>query len=67
MISGSVRAAALAAAPIRQEDYRKWLRFIAEHRLGINEIQPPPKFSYHEGKVTMDAAEFDETARLLLR
>jgi hypothetical protein len=45
------------------EDYRKWLRFIAEHRLGINEIQPAPKFSYHEGKVTMDAAGFDETAR----
>jgi hypothetical protein len=46
------------------EDYRQWLRFIAEHRLGINEIQPAPNFSYHEGKVTMDAAGFDETARL---
>ncbi len=46
------------------EDYRKWIRFIAEHRLGINEIQPAPNFSYHEGKVTMDAAGFDETARL---
>ena len=43
-------------------DYRRWLRFIAEHRLGLNEIKPPPKFSYHNGKVTMDAAEFDETA-----
>jgi len=42
---------------------RKWLRFIAQHRLGINEIDPPPKFSYHEGKVAMDAAEFDEAAR----
>ena len=46
-----------------KEDRRKWLRFIAEHRLGINEIQPPPRFSYHEGKVSMDAAEFDEAAR----
>jgi len=45
------------------EGRRKWLRFIAEHRLGVNEIHPPPKFSYHDGKVTMDAAEFDETAR----
>lgn len=46
-----------------KEDQRKWLRFIAEHRLGINEIHPPPKFSYQDGKVTMDAAEFDEMAR----
>ena len=45
------------------EAYRKWLRFIAEHRLGINGIHPPPKFSYHEGKVEMDAAEFDDMAR----
>ena len=44
------------------EDRRKWLRFIAEHRLGINEIHPPPKFSYRDGEVTMDAAEFDEAA-----
>ena len=46
-----------------KEDQREWLRFIAEHRLGINEINPPPKFSYHDGKVTMDAAGFDEAAR----
>lgn len=49
-----------------KEDQRKWLRFIAEHRLGINEINPPPKFSYHEGKVTMDAAGFDEMAGFCL-
>jgi hypothetical protein len=42
---------------------RRWLRFMAEHRLGINEIQPPPKFNYEAGKVSMDATEFDETAR----
>jgi hypothetical protein len=46
-----------------REDRHKWLRFIAEHRLGINEIEPPPKFSYQDGKVAMDAAEFDEAAR----
>jgi hypothetical protein len=44
------------------EDYRRWLRFIAEHRLGLNEIHPPPKFGYKDGKVTMDAAAFDEAA-----
>jgi len=44
------------------EAQRKWLRFIAEHRLGINEIRPPPQFSYRDGKVTMDAAAFDEMA-----
>ena len=46
-----------------QETRRRWLRFMAEHRLGINEIYPPPKFNYHEGKVNMDATEFDEAAR----
>jgi hypothetical protein len=45
------------------EDFRKWLRFIAEHRLGINGIHPPPNFTYHDGKVTMDATGFDEMAR----
>ncbi len=42
---------------------RRWLRFIAEHRLGIDAIQPSPKFNYQGGKVTMDAAEFDEEAQ----
>ncbi len=46
-----------------KEAQRNWLRFIAEHRLGINEIEPPPKFTYREGKVIMDATEFDEMAR----
>ncbi len=45
------------------EKYRKWLRFIAEHRLGIDEIRPAPEFKYKDGKVTMDAAGFDEAAR----
>ncbi|MBN2506410.1 MAG: DUF4091 domain-containing protein [Verrucomicrobia bacterium] len=42
----------------------KWLRFIAEHRLGIDGIEPPPKFALRDGQVTMDAAGFDATARL---
>jgi hypothetical protein len=46
-----------------REDHRKWLRFMAEHRLGIDEIHPPPTFTYQDGKVTMNATEFDEMAR----
>lgn len=42
---------------------RRWLRFLAEHRIAINDIEPAPKFTYRDGKVTMDAAGFDETAR----
>ena len=30
--------------------------------MGINGIQPPPKFTYHDGKVSMDATEFDDMA-----
>lgn len=45
-----------------REDRRKWLRFLADYRLGIDAIHPPPKFNYQNGKVTMDASEFDEMA-----
>ncbi len=48
--------------PKSPPEYRKWLRFIAEHRLGIDQIEPPPKFSYANGRVSMDATGFDETA-----
>ena len=46
-----------------KEQRDRWLRFMAEHRLGIDAIRPEPKFSYQNGKVTMDAAGFDEAAR----
>jgi hypothetical protein len=46
------------------EERRQWLRFMAEHRLGIDMIRPEPKFTYQNGKVAMDASAFDETARL---
>jgi hypothetical protein len=46
-----------------EPERRQWLRFLAEHRLGIDAIEPAPKFSYKDGKVTMDAAEFDRTAQ----
>ncbi|MCX6916547.1 MAG: DUF4091 domain-containing protein, partial [Verrucomicrobia bacterium] len=51
-------------APDSRAEREKWLRFMAAHRLGVNEIEPPPQFSYKDGQVTMDAREFDETARL---
>ncbi|MDH7568175.1 MAG: DUF4091 domain-containing protein, partial [Armatimonadota bacterium] len=45
------------------EGQRRWLRFLAEHRLGTDRIPAEPVFSYQDGKVTMDAAAFDEMAR----
>ncbi len=45
------------------EGKRKWLRFMAEHRLGVDHIEPAPQFAYKNGKVTMDATGFDEMAR----
>ena len=45
---------------------RQWLRFIAEHRLGINGITPAPVFSFNNGRVAMDTAGFDEAARFCL-
>jgi hypothetical protein len=41
----------------------KWLRFMAAHRLGVDAIEPSPQFSYNDGKVTMDATEFDAAAK----
>jgi hypothetical protein len=43
---------------------RKWLRLMAEHRLGVDGIQPAPRFAYKDGQVTMEASEFDATAKL---
>lgn len=41
---------------------RKWLRFMADHRVCVDHILPPPKFNYKDGKVTMEASEFDMEA-----
>jgi hypothetical protein len=49
-----------------KETHRTWLRFMAERRLGISHIEPSPVFQYKDGKVTMDAAAFDEDARFCL-
>jgi len=46
-----------------KEERRRWLRFMAERRLAIDAIQPAPVFKREGGKVTMDAAAFDEEAR----
>lgn len=45
------------------EGQRRWLCFMAEHRLGTDHIPAQPKFEYKNGRVTMDAAEFDVMAR----
>ncbi|MCX6908778.1 MAG: carbohydrate binding domain-containing protein, partial [Verrucomicrobia bacterium] len=45
------------------EGQRRWLRFMAEHRLGTDHIPAQPKFEYKDGRVTMDATEFDVMAR----
>jgi len=45
------------------EGQRRWLRFMAEHRLGTDHIPAQPKFEYKDGRVTMDATEFDKVAR----
>ena len=45
------------------EARRQWLRFMADHRLGLDEIRPEPKFTYQDGRVSMDATEFDQAAR----
>ncbi len=43
-------------------EFRKWLRFMADHRLGIDRIEPEPQFHYENGKVSMDTRGFDEMA-----
>ena len=48
------------------EGHRAWYRLMAEHRIGTDHIAPSPKFSYRDGKVTMDAAAFDEVAHYCL-
>jgi hypothetical protein len=46
-----------------EADRRRWLRFMAEHRLGVDAVEPAPAFKREQGQVTMDAAAFDEAAR----
>jgi len=45
-------------------DLDRWLAFLAERRVGINHLQPEPRFTLRDGKVTMDAAEWDKAAEL---
>jgi hypothetical protein len=54
---------AFGAGASGQEERRRWLRFLAAHRLGLNEIEPPPVFTCRDGKVSMDATAFDAAAR----
>jgi len=47
-----------------KESLRDWYRFMAERRVCPDSIVPEPVFTYADGKVTMDATEFDEMATL---
>jgi len=50
-----------ANRPVK-ESLRDWYRFMAERRVCPDSIVPEPVFTYANGKVTMDATEFDEMA-----
>lgn len=43
---------------------RAWLRFLADHRVGINAIQPEPVFRWRDGAIEMDAAGYEAEAAL---
>ncbi|HEX6970696.1 MAG TPA: glycoside hydrolase domain-containing protein, partial [Limnochordia bacterium] len=42
----------------------RWWRFMSERRISADRILPAPEFRLEDGRVVMDAAEFDEAARL---
>ncbi len=44
------------------EARRAWLRFLAEHRVGIDRILPDPVFQLQDGAVAIDAAAYEEEA-----
>jgi hypothetical protein len=46
------------------EVLRKWYKVFAEHRMSPNAISPPPKFTYEDGQVRMDATAFDKMAHI---
>ncbi|MBI2298939.1 MAG: DUF4091 domain-containing protein [Armatimonadetes bacterium] len=45
-----------------EEDWRTWWRFMAEHHVCPDEIQPRAGFKLVDGKVVMDTAAFDRAA-----
>ena len=45
----------------REGALRAWYAFLADHRISPGNL-PPPTFVYKDGRVTMDAAEFDRAA-----
>jgi len=53
------------ATGTRQDVLKKWYKFMADHRVCPG-ILPAPKFSYADGKVTMDTTDFDWAASYCL-
>ncbi len=53
------------ASGSRDEVLRKWYRFLADRRICPG-ILPEPKFTYKDGQVTMDTADFDRAASYCL-
>ncbi len=45
---------------------RTWYRFLARYRVSPGFVYPPPTFRYRNGKVEIDAGDFDEMAQYLL-
>jgi len=47
----------------RQQTYLEFCRFMAEHRLCPDAVQPDPVIKYENGKVNADFTEFDRVAQ----
>jgi hypothetical protein len=45
------------------EARRQWLRFLAEHRLGVDSIRPAPKFELRGDRVYVDLTNYEAEAR----
>ena len=50
----------------REENVRRWQRFLARYNVSPGFVEPSPDFRYTDGQVTMDAAAFDAAAAYLL-
>lgn len=49
-------------AQVGTERRRAWLRMLAEHRVGIDRIQPEPEFRWLNGRVEIDGSAYEAEA-----
>jgi len=56
---------AFALADSKSEAVEIWYRFLAQYNVSPSFVIPSPTFRYKNGRVEMDAVEFDRAARLL--